>query len=433
MSSSNPVKYSERHIILDVLRGIAILGICLANFQEFSLYTFQTKEVIGDMPTATADRIVKFINYVFIDGKFYTLFSLLFGIGFSIILSNAMKSNTVQPDSKKSNNTAKLKIFYRRMFILIFIGLLHLLFLWAGDILILYALTGLFLPLFRNLSNRKLITLSVLSLLFPIVIDACITIFKWNLSAPVISATQYFHNKAGITEENFPVWLAEGQSYLDVLKFNLAGAFIRMQEFIDGNRIFKVLGLFILGYYIGRNKIYANLSDNKKLLKKVGFYGFCIGLPTSFLYAWEATSGHPLGLVGHSAIYAVSVVPLSLAYTSFICLRYLKNKERKIFAVLAAPGRMALSNYIMQSVFGIIIFYGIGFELGSKMGLIYVELIAAGVFIFQTFYSYFWLKGFRFGLLEWGWRMLTYGKWLKLKKQSERAIESKPDLNREIN
>jgi uncharacterized protein len=79
---------------------------------------------------------------------------------------------------------------------------------------------------------------------------------------------------------------------------------------------------------------------------------------------------------------------------------------------------MALTNYIAQSVFGMIIFYGTGFALGAKTGLVYVELIAAGIFLFQVLYSYVWLRNFRFGPLEWLWRMLTYGKWLKLMKQT---------------
>ncbi|HCC53097.1 MAG TPA: hypothetical protein DEQ30_14510, partial [Porphyromonadaceae bacterium] len=111
----------ERYIILDFLRGIALLGICLANFPEFALYTFLPAEVTAAMPTAGVDKIVKYFQYVFIDGKFYTLFSLLFGIGFSIILSNAVK-----------NNKSGLRIFYRRMIILLLIGLFHLLCLWAG-------------------------------------------------------------------------------------------------------------------------------------------------------------------------------------------------------------------------------------------------------------------------------------------------------------
>ncbi|MDR2919604.1 MAG: DUF418 domain-containing protein [Tannerella sp.] len=403
--SISPVKPKERHIILDALRGLALFGICLANYPEFSLYTFLPGEATAAMPTAEIDTVVKYLQYIFIDGKFYTIFSLLFGIGFSIILSNA---------SRKNRNG--MKIFYRRMSVLFFIGLFHLLFLWAGDILILYAFVGFFLPLFRNVSNKKLLIFSVALLLFPILIDACVVVFGWNLAAPVISATQYFHGQAGITEENFPVWLVESKSYLDVLKFNLAGSFIRMQEFIDGNRAFKVLGLFLLGLYIGRNGIHADLQGNKTLLKKVLTYGFIIGFPMSLLYAFSAMNGQPMGLVMHSAIYAVNVVPLGFGYIATICLWYLKHKEHNIFKIFAAPGRMALTNYLMQSVIGMIIFYGIGFGLGAKTGLIYVELIATAVFGFQILYSSLWLHYNRFGPLEWGWRMLTYGERLKLSK-----------------
>lgn len=127
-----PVRSSERYAILDVLRGLALLGIALANFPEFSLYSFLPVEAAGAMPTAGIDRIVHYIQYVFIDGKFYTIFSLLFGIGFSIIITNAAR--------KGANG---FRIFYRRMFVLLLIGFLHLMFLWSGDILMLYALLGM--------------------------------------------------------------------------------------------------------------------------------------------------------------------------------------------------------------------------------------------------------------------------------------------------
>lgn len=403
----------ERFIILDFLRGIALLGICLANFPEFALYTFQSSDVVVAMPTAGIDKIVKYIQYIFIDGKFYTLFSLLFGIGFSIILSNSVK-----------NNRNGLRVFYRRMVVLLLIGLFHLLCLWAGDILILYAFLGLFLPLFRNMSDKKLLICSAILLLFPVLVDACITLFGWNLSAPVIRATQHFHDKAGITENNFPVWLAEVNNYAGVFKFNLAGAFIRMQEFIDGNRAFKVMGLFIIGFYIGRNRIYANLEEYKVGLRKIRSIGFIVGLPFSILYAWNAMNDYPFGLTGSAVLYAVSVFPLSFAYISAICMFYLKKKERRVFKIMAAPGRMALTNYMMQSVFGIIIFYGIGFGLGAKVGLVYVELIALAVYLVQILYSYAWLHYFRFGPMEWGWRMLTYGEWLSIKKQKHAITEN---------
>jgi uncharacterized protein len=392
-------------MILDSLRGLALSGICLANYSEFSLYTFLPEQLTADMPTAGMDTVVKYLQYIFIDGKFYSVFSLLFGIGFSIILSNA---------ARKNRNG--LKIFYRRMCILFLIGLFHLLFLWAGDILILYAFVGFFLPLFRNLSNRKLLLLSAALLLLPVLVDAGVVFFGWNPAAPAIHATRHFHRLAGITDENFPVWLVESKSYPDILRFNLAGSFIRMQEFIDGNRAFKVLGLFLLGLYIGRNRIYADMDGNRLLLIKVRAYGLGIGFPLSLLYAWSAMNGYPCGIIMHTLIYALSVVPFSLGCMAAVCLWYLKNKERTVFRIFAAPGRMALTNYLMQSVIGMIIFYGTGFGLGARTGLVYVELIAATVFSFQILYSYFWLSRNQFGPLEWGWRMLTYGKWLKLGK-----------------
>lgn len=108
------------------------------------------------MPSAGVDRIVRFLQYVFIDGKFYTLFSLLFGMGFSIIISHA---------EQKGNGAFRL--FYRRMAVLLAIGFLHLMFIWSGDILMLYALMGMVLPLFRNVSNRKMLSWAAFFLCCP--------------------------------------------------------------------------------------------------------------------------------------------------------------------------------------------------------------------------------------------------------------------------
>lgn len=405
IENTGPVKPKERSVILDALRGLALLGICLANFPEFSLYTFLKSEVTDGMPTAGIDRMVRFLQYVFVDGKFYTLFSLLFGIGFSIIIANA---------ARRGNNG--FPIFYRRMGILLLIGILHLMFIWSGDILALYALLGLLLPLFRNISNRGLLIASAIFLLLPIGIDAITVLSGIQLSAAVVHIQQEFCAQYGITDDNFGFWLRDAHSYREVFQFLVQGAFVRMQEFIDGNRAFKVMGLFLFGFYIGRNRLYINLAENKGLLKKVFLVGMLIGLPTSLPYAWSSLEGHPWGLAMHSILYTVSVFPLGLTYAAAFCLWYLHHKESIIFKVLAAPGQMALSNYIGQSLWGILIFYGIGFGLGSDMGLVYVLLIATGVYAIETVFSLLWLRYCQFGPLEWIWRMLTYGKWLKLFK-----------------
>jgi len=308
-------------------------------------------------------------------------------------------------------------IFYRRMAILLLIGFMHLLLLWAGDILLLYALVGMILPLFRNLSNKKLLTVAFIFILFPIVIDTMRVVLDYDPSTLVMMANQYFNEMNGINDDNFAFWLRDGQTYLDVLKFNLSGSFIRCQEFIEGNRAFKVLGLFLFGLYIGRNKLY-DLDKNIALLKKVRFYGFLIGLPLSCLYAWIAMNDTLLGVIGRSVAYTFSVIPMCLAYISTVCLWY-SGKRGLTLSFLAAPGRMALTNYIGQSVFGMIIYYGIGFGLGASMGLVHVELVAIAVFVIQMIFSYIWLKCFQFGPLEWVWRMLTYGKVLDLKSRGK--------------
>lgn len=402
-----PVKTSERYVILDTLRGFAILGICAANYPEFSLYTFQGKEITDAMPTAAIDRVLRFLLYFLVDGKFYTLFSLLFGIGFSIIISNA---------ARKGVNG--FRIFYRRMALLTLIGFLHLMFIWSGDILMLYALLGMCLPLLRNVSDRGLLRTAAFFLLLPIAVDAVTQVLGVSLSAPAVREQWRYCDRYGITEENFGYWLRDATSYGDMFKFLIQGAWVRVQEFVDGNRYFKVFGLFVLGFYIGRNRMYADLAARKPLLRRVTVIGLAAGLPLSLLYAWSCMNGHPLGNAVHTAIYTVSVYPLGLAYMCGMCLMYLRHKDLAVWRRLAYPGRMALTNYIGQSVIGALLFYGIGLGLGASFGLVQTELIVAGVYLFQMAFSRVWLRFFRFGPLEWIWRMLTYGRWFDIRNDS---------------
>ena len=400
-----PVKPSERYIILDALRGFALLGVCLANYPEFSLYTFQPAETAAAMPSAGIDRVVRFLQYMFIDGKFYTLFSLLFGMGFSIIISHAAQ-----------RGGGGFKLFYRRMAVLALIGFIHLMFIWSGDILMLYALMGMVLPLFRNVSDRGLLGWAAFFLLLPVVVDATTQALGVRLSAPAVEAQWYYCGKYGITEENFGYWLRDADSYREVFQFLVQGALVRVQEFVDGNRYFKVMGLFIIGYYVGRRKLYAGMAARKRQLRKLAAAGFALGVPLSAVYAWSAVNGHPLGTSAHTVLYLVSVYPMGFAYAGCLCLLYVKAEHAAVWRWLAAPGRMALTNYIGQSVAGMFIFYGIGAGLGAGVGLAATELVALGVFALQALFSMAWLRYCQFGPLEWVWRMLNYGKRLRLLK-----------------
>lgn len=395
--SGAPIAAGQRHIILDALRGFALLGICLANYPEFSLYSFLPQNPKELFPTAGIDIIVQWVLYILIDGKFYTIFSLLFGIGFSIILENNRK--------RGANGTL---IFYRRMFFLLLIGFAHLILIWSGDILMLYAIVGMTLPLFLKCKDRTLLILAGFFLLLPVIIDYVCQFTGVYLSSKLVEWQWLLCDRFGITEENFAYWLRDAGNYRDMHHFLLMGAVERMQEFVDGNRYFKVLGLFLIGYIIGRNQLYSRLDQFTAILKKIFIWGICLGLSLSAIYAWSAMKGKPLGFGTHSLFYFISVYLTSFGYISLFCLLYLKRPGNRVWKALSFPGRMALTNYIGQSAVGVMIFYGVGLGLGADTGLIYGELIAIAVFFFEIAVSCGWLQYFRFGPLEWIWRCLTY-------------------------
>lgn len=383
----------KRYIVLDALRGFAILGIILANYPEFSLWTF------GD-PTghSATDRVVQTLLTFFVDGKFYTLFSLLFGMGFAIQLENA---------------EGRLGTFYRRMAVLLALGILHLLFLWSGDILMLYALMGMLLPLFGKLSTKGLLAAAGCFLVLPVLSDA---LLGTRLSAPLETAYQRVGASYGIEETAFSAWLSGAASYREVFQFLQMGAVERMWEFVSTHRYFKVLGLFLIGYAAGRERIFADLEGRKALLRRILVAGLAVGVPAGLAYTWSAMNGRPLGTVPHSVFYLFGVYPAGLAYAAAFCLLFNRRPEGRIWKLFAAPGRMACTNYLFQSVFGMLLFYGIGLGLGARLDLLRTELAALGVYAFQVAFSALWLRGFRFGPVEWIWRMLTYGKVLPLHK-----------------
>lgn len=380
----------KRYVVLDALRGFAILGICLANFPEFSLWTFAP-----DSLHTAQDSLVQALVTFFVDGKFYTLFSLLFGMGFSIQLENAGQS---------------AKTFYRRMFFLLLIGLAHLLFLWSGDILMLYAAMGMLLPLFKKLPMRGIVTAAIVILLLPVLSEA---VLGSRLADPLEAAQWRICGLYGITESNFATWLRDAHSYREVFQFLKQGAVERMWEFVIGRRYFKVLGLFLLGYAAGREKLFADIDRHRGLLRKIFIIGLAVGLPLAFLYTLSVMGGKPWGSLVHSVLY-LSIYPLGLAYASGFTLLFYRKPQGSLWKVFSGAGRMACTNYLFQSVFGILIFYGIGFGLGAGVSLLQTEFIALGVYLFQTMFSNIWLKFFRFGPVEWVWRMLTYGKVLPL-------------------
>lgn len=414
---TTPVQQQERAQILDVLRGLALFGILLNNIYGFSGFGNLPDEARKNFATFQVDEFLNFFQVMLVEGKFYSLFSLLFGIGFSIILIR-----------NEQKGIDLFKIFYRRLTVLLLIGAAHIYFLWEGDILLLYALIGFILPLFRNCSNRVLLTWAAVFILSPIVIDAIKLWVQWGPGDFIIPIAEQIDAKNGIKGEEWRTYFfRDGSGWQEWRNYQQTGFLYRFSSLLNNNRIPKVLGMFLIGFYVGRKMIYANLEQYKPLLKKVMFWGFLIGLPFSFAMAiFEGDDKNiytsRMGILD-TVTYAFGVAPLSLAYTASISLLWLKRMSSSL-AVFAPVGRMALTNYLAQTVFGGSLFYGVGFGLGQEFGISFILLIAIAIYCFQVVYSNMWFRYFQYGPLEWVWRQLTYGKKLPLKKQQVQLKEA---------
>jgi uncharacterized protein len=351
------------------------------------------------------------LELTFVKGKFYSLFSLLFGIGFSIILIRGEQKG-VDP----------VKIFYRRLLVLLLIGAAHLYFFWDGDILMLYALLGLLLPLFRKCSDRTLLIWAVVLILSPILIDIVKVLTNVRTGAFLQSIGQAIDKKNGFPNDPAAAvqyLYAPSSGWKEFRNFQEPGFFYRYGYLIESNRLPKVLGMFLVGLYAGRQMIYSKLQNNIALFKKLRKWGFIIGIPANLAVAFfeidDKSIPNPAGLLD-TFFYAVGVVPLSIAYASSICLFWVKTNGKNLINKLAPVGRMALTNYLMHSIVCIFIFYGIGMGLGGRIGPVIVWPIAFTIFAVQIVYSKLWLKHFEYGPIEWIWRQLTYGKRLTLRK-----------------
>jgi uncharacterized protein len=405
----SPTLQNDRADILDVIRGFAILGIFMDNLFAFTGWGFFSQTQREAVSTWPADGVLGLLELIFVHGKFYSIFSLLFGIGFSIIL--------IRNEQKGIN---PLKIFFRRLFILLLIGSIHLFLLWDGDILFLYALLGFLLPLFRNCSDKTLLTWAAILIVSPLLIDSVKVIFHFKTGAFLEKIAQGIDKKTGVPiDETFSKYLfSEGSGWQEWRNWLSSGWAYRYAYLLESNRAMKVLGIFLIGFYVGRKMIYANLQENNSLFKKLLKWGLIIGIPSNIIVAYFEINNpgiqKPLGLV--NTFFTIGVIPLSLAYVSGICLLWLRSDGASKWKILAPVGRMAMTNYLMQTILGIVIFYGVGFGLGGNIGPALFLPIGLTIYSFQVIYSNWWFRYFNYGPLEWVWRQLTYGKRLSILK-----------------
>jgi uncharacterized protein len=413
-SQISPISLQERIEILDVLRGLAICGILIGNMQWFSGYGMMPPALAAQSPFA--DRLTHFLVWFFVEGKFYSIFSFLFGFGFALQISRA-----------EERGDLKASLFKRRLFWLLVIGLLHAYLLWAGDILSIYALMGFMLILFRRKTNGALLKWASILLVIPILTYILLYILFVTFAPPETVATI---DVAKMDMWNDAVRKVPHSGYLQIITdYNLHYIVGRYASLILEMRPPKILAMFLLGFYAYRRGFFQHLSSHQPFIRRVLIYGLVLGLVGNVAFAALAGAEavfppSPAGIAGVVS-YAFGVPALALAYMALVATLWQKAAWRRLLAFLAPVGRMALTNYLLQTIICVLIFYGYGFGQFGRFGARAATLLALAIFLFQVLMSALWLKYFSYGPMEWIWRQLTYRQRLNLRlKRRQTAVDS---------
>ena len=392
-----PVQQSERIHILDILRGFAIFGILAVNMAGFATAAF----LPGYEPPASVpwyDTLAQNLVLFFAEGKFYTIFAFLFGLGFAVQLARA--------DAKGKD----IRSFYpRRLLVLFGFGVLHSILFWTGDILRLYAVLGFALLAFRKRSNRTL-------LIWAGALFALSFVILGFLGAPGGKETAI----PGFDIVGMARAAYTSSSYLDVLGFQTLASPLSFLILlvIQGP---SVMALFLLGLIIGRLHFFERLPEHRPVLWRVLWIGLMVGLIGNSLFVfaendWLASLG-----------FTVGAPALAAFYVSGLSLLSLRARGARLLAPLGQVGRMALSNYVLQSVICATLFGGFGLGLYEEVGAAGLLGLTVLIYLAQIPFSVWWLNRFQFGPIEWLWRSLTYGKrqpWRALNGHSQ-SVEDK--------
>lgn len=383
-----PVAPGERIATLDVLRGFALFGILLMNMEAFSGPLDLSFTGIDPHWTGI-DRWADGFVYIFVQGKFFTLFSLLFGVGFAVM---AQRAEMAGRDFTR--------FYLRRSLGLLLIGVLHAVLLWSGDILISYALLSFVLLAFRVVPQRWLPVLGVASYLA----TACLMLLIGLLMQFVpddATATMGADALASIERQR----QAYGHGgYVGALLQRLRDTGVAMGALMVVGP--QVLGMFLIGSWFARSGAIVHPQQHARLWGWLRWLALPLGLAVMLLsvYCLDYIAPGRFDLRTAMAFVLTSIAGL------LMCLGYLGWGVRCSGALqwLAPAGRMALSNYLLQSLVCTLVFYGYGLGWFEQMGRAWQLLFAVMLFAVQVIVSRCWLQYFRFGPVEWLWRALTY-------------------------
>ncbi|WP_169823908.1 DUF418 domain-containing protein [Bacillus marinisedimentorum] len=391
---AQPVGGKERILSLDIIRGFAIFGIFLVNMEDFRApWLYLDIGQIWDRPADIA--VQRFID-IFAQASFYTLFSFLFGYGMIIFMERA-----------EAKGFAASRLFARRLAVLLIIGILHAFFIWHGDILITYSIIGFILILFHKRSARTL----ALTALAIIAVKVLLIGMMLTAVSMTDSGMEYNVSKHPMVYESIEIYGSgtygeiTSQRIKDWSYVNIAGGAGPVFLFLS------LFPMFLLGAAASKICLFQDTEDHHGFLLKIWIAAFAFAIVFKFL---------PY-VIGHSpaADYFQDEIggpAAALFYASSIVLFTKKKTFSRLMSPFAAVGKMSISNYLLQSVIGTLIFYSYGLGLYGEVGPVPGTILVICIFGLQAAASIWWIKRYRFGPVEWLWRGLTYGSFQRFKR-----------------
>jgi uncharacterized protein len=391
-----PVTESQRIDSLDVLRGFAVLGILAMNIQAFSMIsaTYFNPTAFGDL--TGANGWVWRLTHILVDMKFMAIFSMLFGAGIVLMTEKA-----------ESGGRSPTVAHYRRMAWLILFGLLHAHLLWYGDILYWYGMCGLVVYLFRKLRPGWLIVWGLLSIA---ITSALMLTAGWSMQFWPPEVMEAFTLDWRPTAEMAAAEVAAYQGgLLEQMRYRVPEALELETSVFLVWAAWRVGGLMLLGMALFKLGVFSAVHS-PALYRTLIAVALLLGIPV-ILYGMQRNFASGWG--GRSFFYGSQFnywasLAVALGWIGLVMLVCQKPSLTALTRPFAAAGRMAFTNYILQTIICTLIFYGHGLGLYGQVERSGQIAIVVAVWVFQLIVSPIWLRHFFFGPLEWLWRSLTY-------------------------
>lgn len=423
----HPVEKKDRIKTVDMVRGFALLGILLMNMPGFSIHESQFIGIIlGSHENADYKTMV--VIFSFFEGTMRGLFSMLFGAGMVLFTMNKYD---------KPGGPTVAEYYYRRLLWLVLFGLFNAWILqWTGDILFFYGLAGMLLYAFRNTTPKILILLSIVCMGIGIYKRSSQHIDTREQRLKYVEAKKAEKEKKELTEEqtkalgvwpsiesNFKVDSARAKEDISEMRGSYEQVFnLQFNRNSNGeiwgmyNGVWDSLVMMLLGMALLKLGFFSNQWSTKGYAL-VLLIGYGVGIPIGYLFFkgiewWIGDIGKYMDQYRypHENLYDFKRVLLSLGHASLLMLVYRSGWLNWLMKALANVGQMAFTNYLSQSIFCSLIFFGYGLGYYDKLRFHQIYYVVIAIWIFQLIFSSIWLRYFRFGPFEWLWRSLTYWK-----------------------